>query len=35
MIVGWIPYIGILVKLVAVTLSLGGTLITAFGTREI
>ncbi|MDX9822451.1 MAG: hypothetical protein RBT20_11000 [Syntrophales bacterium] len=35
MVVGWVPYFGILVKLVAVTVSLGGTLITAFGTREI
>ncbi|HOG16412.1 MAG TPA: hypothetical protein PLB96_03620 [Syntrophales bacterium] len=35
LVVGWIPYLGVLVKLAAVTVSLGGTLLTAFGTREI
>jgi len=35
LVVGWIPYVGFLAKLAAVTVSLGGTLITVFGTREI
>jgi len=35
LVVGWIPYAGVLVKLAAITVSLGGTLITFFGTRDI